>query len=63
MHLTPKQRIDIVQIYYSLDKDHPKNLAKATSIIAAERRIFISEQSVRMIIRKWISKSIFLKIS
>jgi hypothetical protein len=46
MHLTPNQRIQVVNIYFNLVR-RSLNRAKVTSQLAGERRIFISERGVK----------------
>jgi hypothetical protein len=61
MHLTPNQRIQVVNIYFNLVR-RSLNRAKVTSQLAVERRIFISERGVKKIIAKWKLESICLII-
>ena len=60
MHLTPNQRIQVVNIYFNLVR-RSLNRAKVTSQLAGERRI-ISERGVKKIIAKWKLESICLII-
>ena len=53
MHLTPWQRMRIVNIYFGLAPSRSTNRAKITSNIAAQQNIKISEWGVKLIIQKW----------
>jgi hypothetical protein len=57
MHLTPIERLKVLDIYFSLARSRSVNRAKATSGIAAEQNIFISDTSVKNIVRKWLITS------
>jgi hypothetical protein len=57
MHLTPIERLKVIDIYFSLARSRSVNRAKTTSRIAAEQQIFISDKSVKNIVRKWLITS------
>ena len=58
MHLTPNQRLAVVNIYFRFAY-RSQNRAKITSEIAARQHIFISEREVKKIIAKWDTHSKF----
>ena len=53
MHLTPKQRSDVVTTYYSLCRERRVNRAKVAVELLAGQNIEISESGVKYIIKKW----------
>ena len=53
MHLTPKQRSDVVTTYYSIARERSVNRAKVAVALLARQNIEISESGVKYIIRKW----------
>ena len=53
MHLTPKQRSDVVTTYYSICRERWVNRAKVAVDELAGQNIEISESGVKYIIKKW----------
>ena len=53
MHLTAKQRSDVVTTYYSIARERGVNRANVAVALLARQNIEIFESGVKYIIRKW----------
>jgi hypothetical protein len=57
--LSPTQRMQVIAIYNDLNDLRVQNICKKVSEIKKERNIEISEEGVRLILKKWQSSPIF----
>jgi Fe2+ transport system protein B len=59
-HLSPTHRMQVIAIYNDLNDLRVQNICQKVSEITKERNIEISEEGVRLILKKWHSSPIFL---